>query len=271
VIQIIFDNVHFRRDNPDVPSDLEQMPNLLNFIRKHGTLDTNHHAVLISHTANDELTFLTGVYGDRHGVPVANSFGVFNNGSATFASSFFYWTNLVSDVAPSSGDSTYGMLRADGKNAPAPWVPFTRAGCDVGTFSNANLAIENPSVDVPRIFGPNSPEAGESAGQQFVDFEGAAIHCAISSAVCSAANHGAPDVLPQEPKGYSRFNALYGLKYMSLALGTLRDLDGNVISGFPGFSPTASQSLGPASRHARGRHSGHLCLHRRSARRPVLG
>jgi hypothetical protein len=31
---------------------------------------------------------------------------------------------------------------------------------------------------------------------------------------------------------------------MNLALGTLKDLDGNVISGFPGFSPTASQSLG---------------------------
>ena len=27
-----FDNVHFRRDNPNVPSDLEQMPHLLNFL-----------------------------------------------------------------------------------------------------------------------------------------------------------------------------------------------------------------------------------------------
>src|SRR5215471_10371087 len=28
VIFIIFDNVHFRRDNPNVPSDLQQMPDL---------------------------------------------------------------------------------------------------------------------------------------------------------------------------------------------------------------------------------------------------
>src|SRR5262249_21766354 len=28
VIYLIFDNVHFLRDNPNVPSDLEQMPNL---------------------------------------------------------------------------------------------------------------------------------------------------------------------------------------------------------------------------------------------------
>jgi hypothetical protein len=31
VIYIQFDNVHFRRDNPNVPSDLEQMPHLLDF------------------------------------------------------------------------------------------------------------------------------------------------------------------------------------------------------------------------------------------------
>ena len=31
VVYVEFDNVHFTRDNPNVPSDLEQMPNLLEF------------------------------------------------------------------------------------------------------------------------------------------------------------------------------------------------------------------------------------------------
>jgi hypothetical protein len=31
IVYIQFDNVHLRRDNPNVPSDLEQIPNLLNF------------------------------------------------------------------------------------------------------------------------------------------------------------------------------------------------------------------------------------------------
>jgi len=245
VVELIFDNVHLRRDNPNVPSDLEQMPNLLNFIRQKGTLNPNHHPVLISHTADDELSFLTGVYGDRHGIPVANSYGVFRpDGTTAFAFSFFYWTNSVLDQAPDSLDSTFGMLGETGQNAPAPWVAFTRAGCDFGTFSNANLVIETTSVDVPRAFGPNSPEANESGDQQFLDFEGAAIHCAKGSAVCSAGNHGVADVLPQEPKGYFGFNALYGLKYMNAALGGITDLDGNPLNAFPGFSPTASQSLG---------------------------
>jgi hypothetical protein len=33
----------FLRDNPNRPSDLEQMPHLLNFIRGNGTLLTNDH------------------------------------------------------------------------------------------------------------------------------------------------------------------------------------------------------------------------------------
>ena len=50
VIYIQFDNTHFLRDNPNVPSDLEQMPHLLNFIKDNGTLLANDHTALISHT-----------------------------------------------------------------------------------------------------------------------------------------------------------------------------------------------------------------------------
>jgi hypothetical protein len=78
IVYIQFDNVHFRRDNPNVPSDLEQIPNLLNFLEDNGRLFTNHHTPLISHTSVDILTSLTGVYGDKFGVPIGNSFGLFN-------------------------------------------------------------------------------------------------------------------------------------------------------------------------------------------------
>jgi hypothetical protein len=77
VVYVQFDNTHFLRDNPNVPSDLEQMPNLLNFLKQNGTLGVNHHAVLISHTANDIVTSITGVYSDRNGAAVSNSFGVY--------------------------------------------------------------------------------------------------------------------------------------------------------------------------------------------------
>jgi predicted AlkP superfamily pyrophosphatase or phosphodiesterase len=99
VISIIFDNTHFLRDDPNVPSDLEQMPHLLNFIKNNGTLLTNDHTVLISHTANGILTYLTGVYPDRHGQAVSTSYRYFKaDGTTASSSSFKYWTDHVDDT-----------------------------------------------------------------------------------------------------------------------------------------------------------------------------
>src|SRR3979490_670415 len=99
VINIMFDNTHFTRDNPNVPSDLEQMPHLLNFIEGNGVLLTNHHTPLISHTATDILTPFTGVSGDRMGVPVSNSFRYYTSptGGTSLGVSFAYWTDPIFD------------------------------------------------------------------------------------------------------------------------------------------------------------------------------
>jgi hypothetical protein len=254
VVFLTFDNVHLRRDNPNVPSDLEQMPNLLNFLQDNGTVSGNHFTPLISHTAQDIVTTLTGLYGDRFGFTVANSYGFFRqDGSVGFQSSFLYWTGL-------SADGQQQMINEKGKTAPAPWVPFTRAGCDVGGFSTANIEFESIPGDVNTVFGPNSPEGIEAntaatKTKATADFEGIAIHCAqgASSACNRNSAHAKPDLLPDEPGGYNGFNALYGNLYVQPAInpsGPVKDLDGNVIAdsngnpGFPGFDPTASQSLG---------------------------
>ncbi|MFI5069237.1 MAG: hypothetical protein ACHP9Z_35370, partial [Streptosporangiales bacterium] len=80
VVQITFDNVHFFRDNPNVPSDFQLMPNLLKFFEKNGTFLSNNHTPLIAHTADDNLTTYTGLNGDRHGMPISNSYRTFNPG-----------------------------------------------------------------------------------------------------------------------------------------------------------------------------------------------
>jgi hypothetical protein len=110
IIYIQFDNVHFRRDNPNVPSDLEQMPDLLNFLEDKGTLFTNHHTPLISHTAVNILTSLTGVYGDKFGIPIGNSLRYFNpDGTTNGMSSFAYWTD---PVAAFSGQTVTDTTRS---------------------------------------------------------------------------------------------------------------------------------------------------------------
>jgi hypothetical protein len=257
VVYLQFDNVHLRRDNPNVPSDLEQMPHLLNFLLENGTVSGNHYTPLISHTAQDIVTSLTGLYGSRFGWAVANSYGYFRpNGSVGFQSSFLYWTGQAGDGNPNMTDEL-------GKMAPAPW---TRAGCDVGAFSTANIEFESIPGDVITVYGAGSPEAAEAASnfeQAVADFEGISIHCAQNSPLCAAAGtHAKPDLLPDEPGGYNGFNGLFGNKYIQPVInpsGPILDLSGNVIAnvvtddngnvtatfpGFPGFDPLATQSLG---------------------------
>jgi hypothetical protein len=248
VIYVQFDNTHFRRDNPNVPSDLEQMPHLLNFILGNGVLMSNDHTVLISHTATGILTSLTGVYPDRMGQPVSNSFRYFKtDGTTRTGVSFAYWTAPLFDPGGSTTDTTAEMINENGKIAPAPWVPFTRAGCDFGTVATANTILENTAIDISTVFGSGSPEAQEvvsNPGQAFADFVGIGVHCARGSAICAASSHARPDLLPDEPGGYAEFNGLFGAKYVNPIIkrdGPMTDLDGNVIQdatghvGFPGF------------------------------------
>jgi hypothetical protein len=256
VIYIQFDNTHFTRDNPNVPSDLEQMPNVLSFIEGNGVLSPNHHTPLISHTATDILTSFTGVYGDRMGVPVSNSFRYFNpNGTSNLGVSFAYWTDPIFDPNTSTPtDATYNMLTAGGHNAPAPWVPYTRAGCNVGQVATANTVLENVATDIPTVFGAGSPQANEVTPdcfvfgappcQAFADFVGLGVHCAYGNSLCSTANGGVADKLPDEPGGYTGYSGLFGAKYVVPAINgdnPMTDLDGNTIKdeaghkGFPGF------------------------------------
>jgi hypothetical protein len=151
VIEVQFDNTHFTRDNPNVPSDLEQMPNLLNFIKNNGVLMTNHHTPLISHTATDILTTLTGVYGDQMGVPVSNSFRYFKpDGTSNTGVSFAYWTSPLFDPTnpASPTDTQYNMLTAAGHNAPAPWVPYTRAGLAVTSWASGEPAPKTVGISM---------------------------------------------------------------------------------------------------------------------------
>ncbi len=303
VVSITFDNVHFFRDNPNVPSDLELMPHLNDFIQDNGVMLSNNHTPLIAHTAEDSLAIYTGLYGDRHGMPISNSYRTWNaNGTVNPGTnplvgvgSFVYWTDPNND---GGHDTKHAMIYSANVPAsktttdvatPAPWVPWTRAGCDVGDVSTANMVLENAGFDIPKVFGPNSPETAQlNAGtppffnQETADYVGLAVHCAQESPFCADAEAvkfgqstpsptAVDDVLPDEPGGYTGFQALFGHKYIAPqvgggtanvfhngyqvtnASGNLVDLSGNQLNGaflppntpgFPGFGPiVARQSL----------------------------
>ncbi|MBO0692827.1 MAG: hypothetical protein J2P58_08020 [Acidimicrobiaceae bacterium] len=259
VVEVFFDNVHYTRDNPDVPSDLEQLPVLKNFIEDFGTLNSNEHTPLIAHTADNSLTNYTGLYGDRQGMGLSNDYETYNPGNTSVdtASSFAYWTGAVNDTTNpptpghdtdpsmiySAGSPSQAIPNTSGQNGlmetPAPWVPYTRSGCDVGDVSAANMELENTNPDLANVFGPNSPEVAQLNGdtnsfkdQETNDYVGLSVHCAKGegAALCNNAEAvkfgqsnpsptAVPDVLPTEPGGYDGFTALHGHKYIQPVVG----------------------------------------------------
>jgi hypothetical protein len=308
VVQITFDNTHFFRDNPNVPSDLEMVPNLLHFFENNGVMLSNSHTPLIAHTANDLLTTATGLYGDRQGVGIANDYQTYNpNGTTDPATAFTYWNAPIDDTArtPATGHdanpnlvysktppATTSPAPKPDKVAPAPWVPYTRAGCNVGEVATVNQELENPNPDLATVFGKNSPEEKQYLADsdsfkdpETADYVGLGVHCAKGSAFCAnatavkfgetkATHTAVADRLPDEPGGYSGYQALFGSKYLTPALtggkanlkhhgyevtnaaGNLVDENGNQLNGafltnhpgFPGYGGiNASQSLAYAA------------------------
>ena len=262
VVYLQFDNTHYRRDdkNTSVPSDLEQMPNLLNFLKDNGTVLTNDHTILISHTAGGILASLTGLYPDRNGQTVSNSYDYFKaNGSPQFTSSFKYWT----DTVDGTNETLPNMVGDGGQTAPAPWLTYTRAGCNVGGVSAANIELENNSTaasgDMTRVFGQGSPEWNEAnnpatKAKALTDFVGIAIHCAVGNALCDDP-HAQNDDATTVPGSNDGAKALFGAAYVNPAINNGRQCvkatDGTNITdsagncGFPGFDGAlAKNTLG---------------------------
>jgi hypothetical protein len=286
-------------------------------LEDNGSFLSNNHTPLIAHTADDLLTQFSGLYGDRHGMGVSNSYEYYDGTNVKSADSFVYWTSPIIDHAtqtPSTTDLNPSMVySADvppapvpsptghDAMAPAPWATYTKAGCTVGDFSTANMVLEK-FADIPTVFGADSPEAQQLAADtadpfkdaEIDDYIGMSIHCGqkngVNDPLCTSASAvkfnqttatptAVAETLPDEPGGYDNFVAVHGSRYITPVIGggpnvvhngsqvtdadgNLVDLDGHTIvgafkdkrppftapiatfnPGFPGFSPTASQSL----------------------------
>jgi len=178
------------------------------------------------------------------------------DGSTAFTSSFAYWTDTASSSNPA-----YNLLTAPGINTPAPWVPWTRAGCNFGAVSTANIVLENtstgPNGDMTKVFGAGStdwnlaaasngaPSGTAARARAQTDYVGFAIHCGQGGGICNGQSGARPDSLPDEPGGYAGFKGLFGAKYVNPAItggqAAVNDTNGQPIqdpfhqNGFPGF------------------------------------
>jgi len=205
-----FDNVATSpRDNPNVPSDLEQMPHLLNFIEKQRRNALQSPYSTHFHTGTDILTAITGLYGD-HMECLSVTLPVFNaNGTSSSTPAFAYWTDLIPN-------GTYNMLSAPNTNAPAPWFPIQeRVQC--GRGSHRQYRAGKRWSDVDTVFGPNSPqhqEAQQNPPQAIRDFEGIAVHCAQGERAAQPRTRGCPICCPASRWVFG-YQGLFGHEYVA--------------------------------------------------------
>jgi hypothetical protein len=252
VIQVTFDNVHFNRDNPNVLSDIEQMPALKAFMENNGTLLSNNHTPLIAHTANDTITNYTGLYGDRNGIGISNDYGLYSGPAATPPAanaseygSFNYWTapSPSGNGSPAQPYSATSPATGGTTPPPAPWATFASNGCDAAGVSTSNMELENVEPDISTVFGPSSNEQAQVTAdttdsfkdQETNDYLGLAVHCASASAFCAGATavkYGDTMSSHTAAPDQTGFQAVFGHKYLQPAIeSTISSLSGATSTG----------------------------------------
>ena len=214
------------------------MPHLLGFMREQGTLNDNDHTILISHTAGGILSAFTGLYPDRNGQTVTNSYRYFrDDGTSASASAFKYWTDLVDSAErrrPTGSPTWSTPTRASPRTTPAPWVPYTRAGCDFGAVAQRehrarehrhrpqrrhDQGLRQGSPEWNEALASNAAPAGTAArALAQTDFVGFADPLRPRRRHLRGNPNAKPDALPDEPGGYAGFQGLFGAKYVNPAI-----------------------------------------------------
>ena len=149
VVILQFDNVHSERDNPNVPSDLEQMPALRGFITGNGTLlNERPHDPDLAHLGRHHLSRDRALPRPErdHGWETRTFFDPSTTSGSTFSSAFKYWTDPTSTTDPKPTLITQRVA----KNDPRAVGLRTRAhGCDfAGDRRRRHGAREHDQVDV---------------------------------------------------------------------------------------------------------------------------
>ena len=170
------------------------------------------------------------------------------------------------------------------KNTPAPWVPYTRAGCDFGRDGarqrrarkhrhrperRHDQGVRRRLSGVERGPASNAAPAGTAARTSPRPTSSGSRSTAPRAAASAREPARQAGSAADEPGGYNGFKGLFGAKYVNPAItggsAVVNNLDGQPITdpfdqpGFPGFDGLfASTTLSYVATDAGSRHPDHL-------------
>ena len=152
-----------------------------------GTILTNHHTPLISHTADDIITTLTGVYGEKHGQPVANSYGFFSADGSVELREFL---RLLDGCRAQRHAADDRPGRQGAASAMGPLHPrrLRRGWLLDGQYRVRERQWRHQQRLRPQL--GRGAEAKANFDMAVADFEGISIHCAQGSTLCAGGQTG---------------------------------------------------------------------------------
>ena len=201
------------------------------------------------------------------GVTVSNSYDYYQPGHDA---DVLVRVQVLDGARVAPDDPLPNMVNGDSgspKTTPAPWVTYTRAGCDVGNISVANTVLENNSInpggDIANVYGNRRRRRRRSPRPCGRPTSSASPSTARRPprACATPARTRRADPLPDEPGGYDGYSALFGAKYVNPAItggaAAVNDLNGSPITdpagnpGFPGFDACRRRPRWATSRRCR--------------------
>ena len=215
---------------------------------------SNNHTPLIAHTAEDSLAIYTGLYGDRHGMPISNSYRTWNPNGTVELGRLVRLLDRPEQrrrARHQARDDLLGLRPGlgdhDRRRDAGPVGPVDARGLRRGRrLDRQHGARERAASTSRRCSGRDRPRRRSSTPTPRPDVlqpgdrrlrrprralrPGAARSARTrkrsSSGRATPSHTAVPDLLPDEPGGYTGYQALFGHKYIApqVSEGNTHDL-----------------------------------------------
>ena len=228
---------------PTCPRTSSRCRTLNDFIQDNGVMLSNNHTPLIAHTAEDSLAIYTGLYGDRHGMPISNTYRTWNpNGTVELGRlvRLLDGPEQRRRARHQARDDLLGLRPGlgdhDRRRDAGPVGPVDARGLRRGRRLDRQHGARERGLRHPEGVRAGIARDGAAQRQHAATrrsstrrppttsvspctarrrARSAPTRRRSSSGRATPSHTAVPDLLPDEPGGYTGYQALFGHKYIA--------------------------------------------------------